>query len=219
MDTLRLFRQWPSIRFHYGTMEAGKSLQLLIAAHELKQKLVEYRVISVVPDKDVHASSTVVSSRSGLPPHDAKIIDCHFDLSFYTFAETDRLPITHLLIDEAQFLTKNQVAELRMWVESDPSHRVDCYGLKTDFKGEFFPGSLELMQCADELIEVPSLCSRCTRPATHNMRLDKSGTAIVSGDQVALKETTTYVSVCYRCWHTTILITDLCRVECRHNLA
>lgn len=193
MDTVRLFRSWPSLRFHYGTMEAGKSLELLIAAHQLRQKNVKYIVLSASPSNRSGDYETKVSSRSGIPPHTAVIIGPDMTLPQQAF--------THVLIDEAQFLSRDQVGLLREFVEADASHRVDCYGLKTDFKGEFFSGSLELMRCADELIEVPSMCSRCTRPATHNMRLGADGNAIKSGDQVALKESTTYVAVCYQCWN------------------
>ena len=208
MDTLRLFRSWPSIRYHYGTMEAGKSLQLLVTAHQLKQKDVEYCVLYACPSHDhrmMVLKNCSVSSRSGLPPHAAIPVEPCDDIrmTINTFGK-NRVKLTHILIEEAQFLTRDHIVALREWVESDPSHRVDCYGLKTDFKGEFFPGSLTLMQCADELIEVPSLCSRCMRPATHNMRLDEKGNAIGSGDQVALKETTTYVAVCYCCWNTAL---------------
>jgi thymidine kinase len=143
-----------------------------------------------------------VTSRSGLPPHRAVAVSPQTVLK--TVTEVEGVRCSHLLIDEAQFLSPAQVGELREFVEADASHRVDCYGLKTDFKGEFFYGSLELMRCADELIEVPSMCSRCRRPATHNMRLDEEGNAIKSGIQVALKETTTYVAVCYHCWYTAL---------------
>lgn len=197
MDTVRLFRPWPSLRFHYGTMEAGKSLELLIAAHQLRQKNVKYIVFSATPSIGSNNCETKVSSRSGIPPHTAIIIGPDMTVP-QTCLQSG---FTHILIDEAQFLSQEQIGLLREFVEADASNRVDCYGLKTDFKGEFFPGSLELMRCADELIEVPSMCSRCTRPATHNMRLDAKGNAINSGDQVALKESTTYVAVCYSCWN------------------
>ena len=186
-------------------MEAGKSLQLLIAAHELKQKQVDYTVITAVPYDITNGLCDEVygevSSRSGLPPHRSQLFDFKCEIGVLKDKSC-----SHILIDEAQFLTREHIAQLREFVESDGSHRVDCYGLKTDFKGEFFPGSLELMRCADELIEIPSMCSRCTNPATHNMRLDESGTAIKSGDQVALKETTTYVAVCYHCWQTSVTV-------------
>lgn len=196
MDTVRLFRQWPSIRFHYGTMEAGKSLQLLIAAHQLKQKDVDYVVLTAVPDHIDVSKSMQVTSRSGLPPHASIGLDTS-SLHIYEILQAAR----HILIDEAQFLTRDQVAQLRELVEVG-GKQVDCYGLRTDFQGEFFPGSLELMRSADELIEVPSLCSRCTRAATHNMRIDEVGNAVGFGVQVALKETTQYVAVCHSCWKT-----------------
>lgn len=191
MDTLRLFRPWPTIRFHYGTMEAGKSLQLLVAAYELGQKQVEYSVYTVHPGPVAPQEHAVVASRSGIREHVS---------TFIAAGQKLELSGTHVLIDEAQFLTNDQVEDLRCFVEAHVSHRVDCYGLKTDFQGNFFEGSLHLMRSADELVEVPSLCKLCTRPATHNMRVDEKGNAVVAGEQVALKHTTSYIAVCYCCW-------------------
>tara|TARA_Y100000768_G_C23872759_1_gene631272 strand:+ start:222 stop:851 length:630 start_codon:yes stop_codon:yes gene_type:complete len=194
MDTSRLFRPWPSIQFHFGTMAAGKSLHLLIAAHQLSLQNVNYCVMTAIP-KGVssHPLYTEVSSRSGLPPHKSWVI---FHDSEHIIPEN----VSHILIDEAQFLTKEHVEELRNFVDMDATFRVDCYGLKTDFKGELFAGSLELMRSADELIEISSMCSRCNRPATYNLRLDKDENTVKSGDQVALKEDTRYVAVCRQCW-------------------
>jgi len=183
----------------------------LIAAHELKQKKVDYDVITAIPyriEDGMDGMYGQVSSRSGLPPHNSRLLDYNSEIG----NPKDNL-CSHILIDEAQFLTSEHVAQLREFVEKNGSHRVDCYGLKTDFKGEFFPGSLELMRCADELIEIPSICSRCTVPGTHNMRLDEAGTAIKDGEQVALKDTTTYVAVCYHCWQTSASVSKTCETR------
>lgn len=176
-------------------MEAGKSLKLLIAAYELTQKNVKIAVLTplTVTGTDGPVPPCAVSSRIG---KSIEAIGVAMDQSILEIVTFDT---QHILVDEAQFLTKKHVEELRYLCEKNKMN-VDCYGLRTDFQGELFEGSLELMRCADQLIEVPCLCGSCHKPATHNVRLGEDGFAITTGDKVALKEATKYVSRCYSCW-------------------
>jgi len=206
MDTFGLFRPWPTIRFHYGTMEAGKSLKLLVACHQLRSQNVNLLVMTALPYPKTKQTEYQyqISSRCGIAPIEATGICTDDSIAEIVnhFCSPKR---THLMIDEAQFLTAKHVSELRAFVEADPSHRVDCFGLRTDFTGKFFEGSSELMRCADQLVEIPNMCSICkSRPATHNMRLTETGEkADVNADQIALKDNTRYISVCYNCWNQT----------------
>jgi len=176
-------------------MEAGKSLKLLVAAYELRQKKVNIVVLTALPiDSTANMKSEhTVSSRIG---KSITAVGLAINESILDIVNSS---VKHILVDEAQFLTAKHVGELRDLCEKN-GQNVDCYGLRTDFQGEFFPGSLELMRCADELVEVPCLSGACHKPATHNMRLGEDGLALTTGDKIALKTVTKYVSRCYSCW-------------------
>ena len=107
-------------------------------------------------------------------------------------------PIDCVLLDEAQFLTSEQVWALAR-VSDYTKIPIMCYGLRTDFKGELFPGSATLLAIADDVRELRTLCW-CGRKATMTLRIDKSGDAVTEGAQVEVGGNEKYISLCRRHW-------------------
>ncbi|MGI9394156.1 MAG: thymidine kinase, partial [Boseongicola sp.] len=107
-------------------------------------------------------------------------------------------PVACVFIDEAQFLTKDQVWQLARSVD-DLGLPVMCYGLRVDFRGELFPGSAALLALADEMREARTICY-CGKKATMVVRQDAEGNALLDGDQVLIGGNETYVSLCRKHW-------------------
>ena len=103
-----------------------------------------------------------------------------------------------IISDESQFFTENQINELRQIVDED-NVPVICYGLRTDFQTKFFPGSKRLMELADSLAEIKTVCS-CGSKATVNARIDENGKIITEGSQVFLGGNDSYIAMCHKCW-------------------
>ncbi|MCB1407736.1 MAG: thymidine kinase [Rhodobacteraceae bacterium] len=181
--------------FHYSTMNAGKSTILLQAAHNYRERGMQTYLITAQFDN--RAGEGRIASRIGIgDPAD-------------TFAEgddmvakiTERLdagPCACVFIDEAQFLSRDQVWQLARVVD-DLRIPVMCYGLRVDFRGELFPGSAALLALADEMREVRTIC-HCGKKATMVVRLGPDGQALRDGAQVQIGGNETYVSLCRRHW-------------------
>jgi len=181
--------------FHYATMNAGKSTMLLQASYNYQERGM--RTAIFIAALDDRAGAGKVASRIGLSS-DA----IPFGLSDDLFAAIDRMhreePIACVFVDEAQFLTAEQVWQLAR-VSDRVGIPVMAYGLRTDFQGKLFPGSLELLAIADELREVRTICY-CGRKATMVVRLDQSGNLVREGAQVDVGGNEKYVSLCRRHW-------------------
>ncbi len=145
------------------------------------------------PEIDERFSSSIVRSRIGLET-DAINVDAKDDLFLITEKTNKKNPLSCVLLDEAQFLTKLQVFSLGEIVD-----RLDipvlAYGLRSDFRGELFEGSLHLLAWADELVEIKTIC-HCGKKAGMVLRLDENGNPVSVGDQVKIGGNDIYVSVC-----------------------
>jgi len=180
--------------FYYSAMNAGKTTVLLQSAYNYEERGM--RTLLFTPQIDTRKTRKgTISSRIGLES-EAITFDSKFD--FYNFV-TKSHQDAHLhciLIDEAQFLTETQVIQL-----SDIADLINIpvltYGIRTDFKGELFPGSQYLLALAEELIELKTICF-CGRKATMNMRIDSSGQKITKGSQIEIGGNDRYIAVCHR---------------------
>ena len=103
-----------------------------------------------------------------------------------------------IIVDECQFLTEAQINELRILVDEE-NLPVMCFGLRTDFQTRLFPGSRRLLEVADEITEIKTMCA-CGRKATVNARLDRDGHVVTEGAQVFLGGNDSYVAMCHKCW-------------------
>jgi thymidine kinase len=178
--------------FYYSTMNAGKSTSLLQSSHNYRERGMHTLVYTAQLDQ---RGGGKVHSRIGLAS-DAR----HFAPGTGLFpeieAEHSQRHVSCVLLDEAQFLTRQQVDDLAMVVDR-LSIPVLCYGLRTDFRGELFEGSARLLALADELIELKSIC-HCGRKATMVVRIGADGRAEREGAQVEIGGNERYVSLCRR---------------------
>jgi len=178
--------------FYYSTMNAGKSTSLLQSSHNYRERGMHTLVYTAALDQ---RGGGRVHSRIGLSS-DAR----HFAPGTDLFREIDaahsRERVSCVLLDEAQFLTRQQVDDLAMVVD-ELSVPVLCYGLRTDFRGELFEGSGRLLALADELTELKTIC-HCGRKATMVVRVGADGRAERDGEQVEIGGNDRYVSLCRR---------------------
>ena len=181
--------------FHYSTMNAGKSTLLLQAAHN-------YREMGMVPylltaGFDTRAGEGQIGSRIGIaqPADTYRPEDDLFSRLKTRLSEGE---VACVFVDEAQFLTKDQVWQLARAVD-DLGVPVMCYGLRVDFRGELFPGSAALLALADEMREARTICT-CGKKATMVVRRDAEGNVITDGDQVQIGGNETYLSLCRKHW-------------------
>lgn len=180
--------------FSYSTMNAGKSTLLLQAAHNYREQGMHTLTFTSALHQDLHGGR--ISSRLGISAPATTFGDGD-DLFALIQASHGERRVDCVFVDEAQFLTRDQV-----WQLARVTDRLDipvlCYGLRTDFRGELFPGSAVLLAIADSLREVRTIC-HCGRKATMVLRHDPSGAVTTSGDQIAV-EKSLYVSLCRRHW-------------------
>jgi thymidine kinase len=181
--------------FHYATMNAGKSTMLLQASYNYRERGM--RTVIFIAALDDRAGVGKVSSRIGLSS-DAIPFSDGDDLFESISAMHQEEPIACVFVDEAQFLSAEQVWQLAR-VCDRIGLPVMAYGLRTDFQGKLFPGSLELLAIADELREVRTICF-CGRKATMVVRLDSEGKLVRQGAQVEVGGNEKYVSLCRRHW-------------------
>ena len=179
--------------FYYASMNAGKSTNLLQADFNYRERGMRTMLFTAAVD-DRFAPGTI-ASRIGLSMP-ATPFDASTDLLSLVRDEVGRGPLACVLVDEAQFLTAAQVDQLAALAD-DHDLPVLCYGLRTDFRGDLFPGSARLLALADALIEIKSVCD-CGRKATMNVRLDADGHAIAEGRQTEIGGNERYVALCRR---------------------
>lgn len=181
--------------FNYASMNAGKSANLLTAAHNYKERGMGTLILK--PGVDDRDSSTEVVSRLGLR-QEANIVTPDMDIfEFFKWAQTQR-DIHCVFVDEAQFLTRYHVIELCKIVDQY-NVPVMAYGLRTDFQGNLFEGSETLLAVADKLVELKGVC-HCGRKATMVARIDEEGNAVLEGDKIELGGEDRYVSLCRKHW-------------------
>lgn len=173
-------------------MNAGKTSSLLQVAHNYEEN--GERVLLLTSALDDRDGEGVISSRIGLK-RNAETYSSRTD-----FAKrlTD-VDVACVLIDEAQFLTVAQVHQLHKWVHTE-NIPVMCFGLRSDFQGNAFPGSATLLTLADNLEEIRTAC-RCGKKATMNIRIDERGERVQEGSQVLIGGNSRYRQVCARCFY------------------
>jgi len=181
--------------FRYAAMNAGKSTALLQVAHNYEERGHRVRLYTAAVDN--RYGQGLVTSRLG-PQRPALEFTPQTDFVAEHGVDPE---VSCILIDEAQFLSKAQV-----WALHELAHLhhvpVICYGLRTDFLGELFPGSAALLGLADEMDEMRTICD-CGRRATMNMRVDESNRKVTKGAQVEIGGNARYRAVCGRCFRQT----------------
>ncbi len=181
--------------FTFAAMNAGKSTVLLQASHNYRERGMNTLLLTARHDD--RAGPALIASRIGLQS-EAEVFDEKTDLERMIGAQIACGPVACVLVDEAQFLTHDQVWQLARATDAF-NVPVMCYGLRTDFRGELFEGSATLLAIADVIRELRTICW-CGSKATMVLRLDEAGQPVLEGDQVEIGGNERYVSVCRRHW-------------------
>ena len=178
--------------FKYGAMGSSKSAQALITQFNYEE--LGMTVWLIKPSVDTRDGADVIRSRIGLE-RTARIITPEQDI----VEEYKRAGKCDVIIsDEAQFFTPAQIDQLRTLVDEEDVP-VLCFGLRTDFLTHFFPGAQRLMELADSITEIKTVCA-CGRKATVNARIDGRGRIVTEGSQILLGGNDSYVAMCHKCW-------------------
>ena len=178
--------------FKYGAMGSSKSAQALITKFNYEEQGMTVWLIK--PSVDTRDGADVIRSRIGLANR-AQVITPEQDITLAYRAAGKRDVI---IADEAQFFTPEQIDQLRTLVDEEDLP-VLCFGLRTDFLTHFFPGARRLMELADSITEIKTICT-CGRKATVNARIDGNGRIVTEGAQVMLGGNDSYVAMCHSCW-------------------
>ena len=181
------------VYFYYSAMNAGKSTVLLQSSYNYQERGMNTLVFA--PALDTRFGAGKVTSRIGLSAP-ARAFSQTDDLLALTREALEKQPLSCVLVDEAQFLTKAQARQLTD-IADTLRIPVLCYGLRTDFQGNLFEGSQWLLAWADNLIELKTVC-HCGAKATMVLRLDASGKPAKHGAQIEIGGNDRYVSVCRR---------------------
>jgi thymidine kinase len=183
--------------FKYGVMGSSKTAQALITKFNYEERGMKVWLIK--PQIDNRDSDGLLKSRAGLyaPAYILPYAENVYD----TFIKLNN-PVDVIIVDECQFLSEGQVDQLAMLV-IDYNIPVLCFGLRADFRTKMFPGSKRLMEIADSITEIKTICS-CGRKATVNVRLDENGRIITEGEQIMIGGNDKYTAMCYQCYIQTI---------------
>jgi thymidine kinase len=177
--------------FYYSSMNAGKSTTLLQADFNYRERGMETMLWTAALDN--RFDSGVITSRIGLQSA-AHVFASDTDLFEAVAKEQTKRSVSCVLLDEAQFLSKEQVFDLAA-IADELGIPVLCYGLRTDFQAELFPGSATLLGIADALIEIKAVC-HCGRKSTMNLRVDVDGKAVKEGAQTEVGGNDRYDALC-----------------------
>lgn len=182
--------------FNFSAMNAGKSTILLQSSYNYHERGM--RTLLMKPAIDTRAEAAdEITSRIGLTAR-ADLIAPNDNLETHIRAAHEKEPIDCVLVDEAQFLSKAQVWQLAK-VADEMRLPIMCYGLRTDFRGDLFPGSAALLAIADNIKEIKTLCW-CGRKATMTLRVSRTGKAVTRGAQVEIGGNDRYVTLCRKHW-------------------
>lgn len=187
--------------YRMGTMSSGKSVSLLKVAHNYKERGKETLIFT--SSLDTRGGGGNVSSRIGLS-RPAIPIDISTTRSDLIRIVGFRNNIDCILIDEAQFLSKEQVEDFAYIVDV-MGIPVIAYGLKADFQNNMFEGSKALLINADNIEETKTICWNCNSKAIMNLRLDENGEAIKDGEQILIGGDESYIPVCRKHWHNPVV--------------
>lgn len=180
--------------FKYGAMGSSKTAQALITKYNYEEN--DLSVWLLKPSADTRDGQTVLRSRIGL---EAKVDTVPPETDLVALFQQKRLGNCNVIIvDECQFLTPAQIDQLRSIVD-EYNIPVMCFGLRTDFQTKLFPGSLRLMEVADTIQEIKTICD-CGAKATVNARIDSTGHIVTQGAQVVLGGNDSYIAMCHKCY-------------------
>lgn len=188
------------LHFFHGVMGSSKTAQLLMQRYNYQQ--LGLKVALLKPAVDTRISLSTVYSRVGLRAEAEVVLQPGDKVQ----EQLDWLAVQHahntfnyVFVDEAQFLTEEQVQEL---ADMADNLEIFCYGLKTDFMGQFFPGSAALLRLAEDIQEVTGGLCWCGKKATMNTRVDADGNVIKHGEQVLIdnQQQIKYIGLCYKHW-------------------
>ena len=180
--------------FKYGAMGSSKTAQALITKYNYEENGLKVWLIK--PSADVRDGVHILRSRIGLEAQ-VEIVPPQTDV-YAIFEREKKGDCDVIIVDECQFLTSEQIDQLRSIV-NDYDIPVMCFGLRTDFLTHLFPGSRRLMEIADTIQEIKTICD-CGAKATVNARIDGEGHIITQGEQVFLGGNDSYIAMCHRCW-------------------
>ena len=187
--------------FNWGSMSSGKTLKLLSTAYNLEENNIQIMVLK--PSLDTRDGEGIIRSRAGL---ERKCIMIDRDVNLYkaikaykNVLDAQFEKLRWVIVDEAQFLTKEQVDQLSDVVDFLDVN-VMCFGLRTDFQSNLFEGSKRLFEIADDIEEIKATCSCGEKKTSINARFDDNGDIITEGTQVEIGGNDKYKALCRRCW-------------------
>lgn len=179
--------------FKYGAMGCSKTAQALITKFNYEERGM--KVLLIKPAIDNRENTPVVRSRIGL---EAPCVMVPIDMDLYKLYMDNYTDRDVIIVDECQFLTEEQVDQLGSLV-LDKDIPVLCFGLRTDFLTHLFPGSKRLLEIAESVSEIKSIC-RCGAKATVNARFDDKGNVLYKGEQIFIGGNSHYEAMCRKCW-------------------
>lgn len=179
--------------FKYGVMGSSKTAQALITKFNYEERGMSVWLIK--PKTDSRDGENYIRSRIGLSSP-AYVLPSTENV--YKTFENLTFSVDVIIIDECQFLTEEQVDQLAMIV-IDYNIPILCFGLRTDFQTKMFPGSKRLLEIADSITEIKTICS-CGRKATVTVRLGENGKIITKGEQILIGGNDKYTAMCYQCF-------------------
>lgn len=182
----------PKLYFRHGTVSSAKTLNLLAVAHNYRQQ--NKRVILVKPQIDTRFGVYVIKTRAGMEAEADVVVPANENVSM-----PDMSGVVCVLVDEAQFLPETFIDRLHEIAHGSPGIPVICYGLRTDFRRKLFPASSRLMELADSIEEIKTICHYCLRKAVFNLKL-LDGKATLAGPSVELGCEEKYLPVCAACY-------------------
>ena len=179
--------------FKYGVMGSSKTAQALITKFNYEEKGM--RVWLIKPQTDDRDGDNIVRSRIGLScpayvlPYQEDVYESYRNLSNQ---------VDVIIVDECQFISEKQVDQLAdiVIIYNVP---VLCFGLRTDFRTKMFPGSKRLLEIADSITEIKTICA-CGKKATVNVRMDENGRIVTEGEQILIGGNDRYTPMCYQCY-------------------
>ena len=180
--------------FKYGAMGSSKTAQALITKYNYEEN--DMKVWLIKPSADTRDGADLLRSRIGLQAA-VEVMVPGRDI-YEVYAEEHDGNCHAVIVDECQFMTETQIDQLRAIVD-DYNVPVLCFGLRTDFQTKLFPGSRRLMEVADTIQEIKTICD-CSAKATVNARIDAEGYIVTEGAQVVLGGNDSYIAMCHRCW-------------------
>ena len=184
--------------FKYGAMGSSKTAQALITKYNYEENGLKVWLLK--PSADTRDGKDILRSRIGL---EAQVEVAPPDSDIYArFRHTRKGCCDIIIVDECQFLTPEQIDQLRAIV-NDFDIPVICFGLRTDFQTKLFPGSRRLMEIADTFDEIKTICD-CGNKAIINARIDCNGYIVTEGAQVVLGGNDSYIAMCHKCYETGI---------------